>query len=179
MKREEMLKRLKRIPFNVLWPEDSWEDLGFTESPVWIDNHGYGYYYCDEPNMYYKLRGISNDKWQTIRNKLNERTLLPRDLEGTALSKLYFCHDEYFSCDQIVTLLNLPEQLDDYFYCADDFDDVLFFKTREEMAQAIEERHREYSEFWEELSDELLDCWIERLCTGKYDNGFNFYETIE
>ena len=179
MTRTEMIRKLGTIPFNVLNPDCSWKDLGFTESPIWIDGLGYGYYYCDEPNIYYKGARIPDEIWKDIRKKLESKTLMPQDLYGTSLSKMYFCEDEeFFSCDRMLSLLDLPVIMGEFYYCVDGDEDMLFFKTKEEMVGEIQNAHYAHDTLWKELPDDLLACWIKRLCNGKYDRGFNFYEYL-
>lgn len=174
-----MLLLLKHIHFNVLWPEHSWEDIGFSESPIWIDGLGYGYYSCDQPNIYYKAARIPNGKWKQIRQKLADRTLMPEDLADTSLSKMYFCENtEEFSCDYILSLLALPEIMEDYYYCADGYGEARFFRTKEDMAIAIRNECGNHETLWKELPDERLKIWVERLCDGKYDQGFDFFEEV-
>ena len=53
-----------------------------------------------------------------------------------------------------------------------------FFSTIEEMAAALNDVRDYYGEKWEELSDELLYRWVERIREGQYGRGFDFYETV-
>ena len=45
MSKDEMLNKLSHLRYCVLWPGD-WEDVGFTERPIWVNHKGYGYYSC-------------------------------------------------------------------------------------------------------------------------------------
>ena len=142
MTRESMLNILSQVSFNVLWPDDSWEDLDFTESPIWINNKGYGYYACDEPNVYYRVSRIPDDKWKQIRQKLTEGTLSSDDLKGTSLANTYFSEwlDEPGACERFSSLLELPERLENDFYCAEIYaDEVGAFLTTEKLAVALSE----------------------------------------
>ena len=49
MTREEMLKELHSLDCRIFWPK-KWDDIGFTESQIWVNSKGYGYFYSDEPN---------------------------------------------------------------------------------------------------------------------------------
>lgn len=181
MTRKEMLEYLDQVSFNVLWPDDSWDDLGFTESPIWIDNKGYGYYSCDEPNLYYKASCIPNDKWKQIRQKLAEGSLSLDDVKGTSLANMYFFEwlDEPGFCERFSSLLELPETLANDFYLAEVCaDEVGTFATVEEMAAAIHEVHDNYFKKWKELSDDMLGVWVERIRKGIYGEGFDFYEVV-
>ena len=91
MDRKEMLEYLNQISFNVLWPHDSWKDLGFTESPIWINNKGYGYYACDEPNIFYQVSRIPDDQWKQIKQKQAEGILSKDDFMDTSFENTYLC----------------------------------------------------------------------------------------
>lgn len=181
MDRKEMLDYLNQISFNVLWPHDSWKDLGFTESPIWINNKGYGYYSCDEPNVFYKVSRIPNDQWKHIKQKQAEGSLSKDDFKDTSFENTYFFEwlDEPDSCERFSSLLKMPDTLEDDFYCAEVYyDEVGFFSTIEEMAAALNDVRDYYGEKWEELSDEMLSVWVERIREGQYGRGFDFYETV-
>ena len=88
MTREEMLSKLRALPFALIDPSSDWEDIGFTERPIWVNSKGYGYIMCDEPCSTYEVEGVSLEKWNTIHSKLTARTLLLEDIEGTSLVEL-------------------------------------------------------------------------------------------
>ena len=181
MTRGSMLNILSQVSFNVLWPDDSWEDLDFTESPIWINNKGYGYYACDEPNVYYRVSRIPDDKWKQIRQKLTEGTLSSDDLKGTSLANTYFSEwlDEPGACERFSSLLELPERLENDFYCAEIYaDEVGAFLTAEKLAVALSEVHDNYAVRWEELSDDMLSVWVKRIKEGNYGGKFDFYEIV-
>ena len=182
MIRTEMLKILHSVPFNVLWPDTlSCDDIGFTEHPIWIDGKGYGYYFCDQPCTYYEMKRIPDKRWRDIRQKLTDDILSIKDLEGTPLMTILedyqYDADDYI-CDQLLTLLNLPERTEDFFYCGFDEDEPHFYNSKEELVSAISRIHNDHNTCWEELSDEQLQHWIEGLQEGGYDQGFNFYDRL-
>ncbi len=182
MTRSEMLAKLKSLPFNVLEPDPDWEDIGFTESVIWIDGSGYGYYYCDQGNTYYKATRISDEKWKKIREKLSAGTLLWEDIKDTTLSQMCYFEDleedGEFTCDVMEKLLDLPEVMGDYYYSGVIHHEICFFNTLEEMVTAVKEEHESDCIPWEDMSDDLLSCWIDRLCNGEYDQGFNHLEIV-
>ena len=46
------------------------------------------------------------------------------------------------------------------------------------MVTAVKEEHESDCIPWEDMSDDLLSCWIDRLCNGEYDQGFNHLEIV-
>ena len=88
MIRGEMLQKLGTLLYIEIWPDDSWKDIGFTESRIWVNNKGYGYFMCDESNIYYAAKAMPEDKWLIIREKLGNGILTNADIEGTSLTKL-------------------------------------------------------------------------------------------
>lgn len=164
MSRDEMLKQLKALDCRVFWP-DSWDDIGFTEHQIWVNEKGYGYLACDEPNITYKAEPIATEKWQMIRSKIQEGTLSYSDIEGTSLSDMYFFEDdEAYSSEWLKGLLALPNEIANGFYCADSFDGPCFFGTEEEFLDFLK---RDWCDvYWDELDDENLALRIDRLNEG-------------
>ena len=66
MTRDEMLNKLHALKFCIFWPGD-WEDLGYTERPIWASSVGYGYYACDEPCLFKKIENVPNDVVRDIK----------------------------------------------------------------------------------------------------------------
>ena len=101
MTRTDMLKALSCVPFVLIDPLSEWEDIGFTERPIWVNSKGYGYIMCDEPCSSCEVDGVPLEKWKTIHQKLADGSLQLEDIEGTSLSDLleeithgYFDKDE-------------------------------------------------------------------------------------
>ena len=40
--RKKMIQKLSSIPYAELWPGNDWDDIGFTESRIWVNGKGYG-----------------------------------------------------------------------------------------------------------------------------------------
>ena len=74
MTREEQLTKLQSLRFCVFWP-DNWEDIGFTERPIWVNSWGYGYYPCDEPCNFLVIDNINDDDIKVLKDKLKKGTL--------------------------------------------------------------------------------------------------------
>lgn len=43
MNKKQILKKLSGLHYNLIWPDSAWEDVGFTERPLWINNKGWVY----------------------------------------------------------------------------------------------------------------------------------------
>ena len=87
-----------------------------------------------------------------------------------SLSELYYFDnvDESFECGGILEdLLRLSDKQDDAFYCADTDNGPRFFSSYEELKRFMD---RDWCECrWEDLSDDELELWVERLHTGKLE----------
>ncbi len=166
MTREEMLKELSKIDYLELWPSDDWDDVGFTERRIWLNNSGYGYIACDEPDIYYKITRLPDQKWRMIREKIIARRLEHEDIQETVLSKLDLNMSEDLNED-LKGLLLLPDSIGEYFYCAVMFDENLFFNTEMELLESI--KRTDCDVYWSDLSDDELQEWVNRLeliCPG-------------
>ena len=168
MTREEMLNKLATLNFKYIDPSSEWEDIGFTERPIWINSKGYGYLACDDPSdNYYECPGIEQEKWNSIRTKLAEGTLQYDDIDGTSAVDLLdivssgdFDEDKNL-CDYLMKLLTLPENAIEKIYCIQDYDDWVYFSSEGEFKKAYERDEVDYA--WDELDEEILVQWINRL----------------
>ena len=175
MTKKEMLKKLSGLRYNLIWPDSSWEDVGFTERPIWINNKGWGYISCDEPCDFGEIEAISDDKWKNIREKLQKNKLKLIDLKETSLEQLFIDYYEYYDEEddidendgytglnsKLKSLLSLPNQLGEHIYWADTFDGFDFFISEEEMYKSID--YRDCDQNWKDLDDKMLAVWIERI----------------
>ena len=174
MTREEMLKELHSLDCRIFWPK-KWDYIVFTESQIWVNSKGYGYFYCDEPNYVYKAESIPDEKWKKIRTAVKNGALTPEDIAGTSLASMCFFEDEEpFSEELINQLLTLPEKLGDFYYCADALDVPCFFSTERELLDYL---NRDWCDiYWDDLDDETLALWITRLHEG--DLEWDIYTTV-
>ena len=162
-----MLKALEKLPFALIWP-GNWEDIGFTERPIWVNAKGYGYIMCDEPCSSLNVEGLPLAKWFEIRSKLVEGSLQVSDIEGTSLEELlnevthgFFDEDDDL-CEALKGLSLLPDEKIDQIWGVETFDGWEFFSTEESFKKAYE---RDWAdERWENLPDDILSEWIDRLC---------------
>ena len=167
MTREEMLEVLHGVKFALIWPPSSWEDVGFTEREIWVNNEGYGYIMCDEPTARGSVQGIEREKWISIRKKLQSHNLAFEDVEGTSLVELLEIvsfgefYEEDNPCDYLEGLLDLPDDQLDCIYFLQTFDGWEFFDSEEARDNMLERDWCDYE--WKELSDEMLAVWIARL----------------
>ena len=175
MSRDVMLNRLSKIEYTEIWPDDDWEDIGYTELQIWLNGNGYGYFRHDEQANCYKLNRITDQKWSIIRKKLSNNNLSIDDVKETALAKLYII-EEYNPDDQIDLndilreLLMLPETLGEYFYCAEFSGDYHFYNTENEIYERIKRNDCDIK--WDDLNDDELAEWIKRLESIEMGIGF-------
>ena len=171
MTREEMLDILHDVRFALIWPPSSWEDIGFTEREIWVNSKGYGYIMCDEPTYRGEVPGVEQAKWTSIRKKLMAKALTFEDLKGTSLIELLdivtfneYCEDDD-PCDYLEGLLDLPDDQLGCIYFLQTFDGWEFFDSEEVRDNMLERDECDYE--WDELSDEMLAEWINRLLDEK------------
>lgn len=167
MNRKKMLNILHTAPFALIDPPSSWKDIGFTEHEIWVNAKGYGYIMCDEPTARGNVSGIKSEKWQTIRKKLMEKSLTFNDIEETSLIELLeaitfgeYCENDD-PCEYLEGLLELPEEQIGEIYYLQTIDGWMFFVTSEALNRMLERDWCDYE--WDDLSDEMLQCWINRL----------------
>lgn len=167
MNRGEMLNILHAVPFALIDPPSSWEDIGFTEREIWVNAKGYGYIMCDEPTARGNVAGIEREKWSTIRKKLMEKSLTFDDIKETSLIELLetVSFGEYCEnadpCEYLEDLLEFPEEQVSEIHFLQTIDGWMFFESGEELERVLERDWCDYE--WDDLSDEMLQCWINRL----------------
>lgn len=169
MTREEMLNLLRSVEFELIDPPSSWKDIGFTEREIWVNSKGYGYIMCDEPTRWWEGSGIEESKWNVIRTKLANDSIALADIEGTSLEDLLdeFGFDEGWDDlrDTLLGLLDLPKSPPQNLFCLQTIDGNQFFITEGTFKKAYERDWCDYE--WDELSDEMLAEWINRLLNEK------------
>lgn len=161
--REKMLQKLSGILYTELWPEDNWDDIGFTESRIWVNGKGYGYFMCDENNIYYQAKAPSHEVLHVIREKIQDKTLTSADIEGTSLKELYFlCDlDGIDLCEALNSFVRLCDQIGNNYYCAEKDGKAMFFGSSDQFWAFFA---RDWCDVqWTDLSDEQLAIWVDRL----------------
>ena len=177
MNREELLKWLHALSFSYIEPKSDWDDIGFTERPIWVNSKGYGFLACDDPSDACWIgNGVKQEKWYFIRSKILKRELLYSDIQGTSLVDLldtmtWFTPYTKFELSDNITeylqdLLDLPERELQNIYGMADFAGWLFFESEIEYRQKYERNWCDVA--WDELEyNELLE-WYKRLNESEY-----------
>ena len=133
MTRTDLLEKLHSIDCSFFLP-GNWDDVGYTEQQMWVNSKGYGCYTCDHPNIVYKAKSIPFEKWKEIRSAVKNGILTEEKIAGTSLAEIcFFEEDNVFSEEWLKHLLDLPEQLGEYYYCADSLNGPMFFNTEEQF----------------------------------------------
>lgn len=166
MSREEMLSALGQLNYSLIWPGD-WDDVGFTEREIWVNDKGYGFIMCDEPTQYWHIPGIDADKWARIKSAFNDSQLTFADIKETPLKSMIegvgLDVDECNSSDlcNILRGLVLADYATRPFYAMSTIDGIEYYDTEESFKAAFE---RDWADvYWKDLSDEMLTTWLNRL----------------
>lgn len=165
MTRTEIINKLSALRFCVLWP-GGWDDIGFTERPIWINHEGYGYYFDDEPCSFAIINGLDPAAVCVIKDKLKSGELAYSDIKDTPLDE-FFEMDEDSFMDYAQELANLPDSFDCCIYCGADLDGWSFYSTEEELIAAFSKDSSNYNfgVKWVDMDDALLQVWHDRLFT--------------
>lgn len=164
MTREKMLEKLHRLRYCVLWP-GNWEDIGFTERPIWINSDGYGYYSDDEPCRFLELQNLTDDFVKQVSERLSSGKFTLEDIKGSPLDapslEPYIDDEEWLaSFLNEYTKSNLHNEK--RVFCGEDFEGWSFFKTEEDLIQAFAKDY-DYGAFWDEMDEDKLSKWYTRL----------------
>lgn len=170
MNREEMLAAFGKLRFCVLWP-GNWEDIGFTERPIWINSEGYGYYFDDEPCLFTLIENVAPETVSLIKQKAATGNLSVEDVLSTPFSELNTWDDEEYWEWHLGDFVNLPESSSGIVFCGDGDGGWFFFSTEEELITAFEKDSSDYNfgEKWADLDDALLEQWYMRIFSPGVD----------
>lgn len=171
MSREELLATLGEISFQQIWPEPSWGDIGSTESKIWVNSNGFGYYADDEPTRVFHINLSGFGKWPEVMKQIKTEHFDRKIIIGSPIEKLWF---ELGDVDFISNLHDfLDQSYEDKtdFYCAETFEEPVFFNTLKELIQWKDDREADVR--WMELDEVNLKQWVERL------QEYNLEEWIE
>ena len=170
MSRDEMIDKLSRLRYCVLWPGD-WEDVGFTERPIWVNKKGYGYYSCDEPCAFLQIENLSDKFICFVRQKLSDGVLVVKDLKGSPLDSSPFVYVTFVDEDYLVALLDdlASSSISDKraFFCGEYMDGWHFFETEEDLIKAFEIDYCDRS--WDEMGEEEFSEWCTQLFEEEQD----------
>ena len=163
MTREEMLKKLHGLRFCVFW-DGGWEDIGFTERPIWINSYGYGYYSCDEPCSFAIIDGVSDDDIKNLKQKISDSTLSVEEFKSSPFNSINDYDDEEYLESVMNDFIRLPDHTTGQIFCGEDFDGWNFYSTEEELIEAFDKKDDFFGgEAWDEMDDTHLEVWYERI----------------
>lgn len=163
MKRDVILDKFSKLRFCVLWP-GNWEDVGFTERPIWVNAEGYGYYYDDEPCLFDVVEDVTPDVYEMIKNKAECGELTADYIKTTPFAKLNTRDDEH--CELLLeAFAYLPNEINGTIFCGYTENGWAFFSSEEELIAAFEKNSNDYNfgHKWEDLDDHLLEEWYKRI----------------
>ncbi len=170
MSREEMLNKLSRLRYCVLWPGD-WEDVGFTERPIWVNQKGFGYYSCDVPCSFMHIENMTKEFIDCVRQKQSDGTLTVEDIKGSPLENSPFAYNTFVDEEPLVSFLDdlaaSPISNKETFFCGEDVDGWCFFDTEEDLIQAFEMDYCDSA--WDEMDEDELSEWCTRLFEEEQD----------
>ena len=163
MTRTEIIEKLSALRYCVLWP-DSWDDIGFTERPIWVNHEGYGYFFDDEPCRFATIEGLTPVDICSIKDKLSRGELTFGDIQDTPLVEFFEADEDNFE-DCLPELANLPDSFDGCIYCGEDLDGWSFYNTEEQLIEAFSKDSSNYNfgVKWVDMDDALLRVWHDRL----------------
>ena len=169
MTRTEIIDKLASLRYCVLWP-GGWDDVGFTERPIWVNHEGYGYYFDDEPCDFTIINGLTPAEVSAIKEKLARRELTLDDIRDTPLVDFLELGEDSLE-DCAPELAKLPDSFEDCIYCGADIDGWSFFSTEEELIQAFSKDSSDYNFGikWVDMDDALLLTWYNRLFVEPQD----------
>lgn len=163
MKRSEMITQLKALRFSVLWPEN-WKDIGFTERPIWINAHGFGYYSDDEPCNFVIIEGITDKDIADLKRKIHEGNVSINEIKSSPFGAVNVFDDDEYMEEIVNDFLFLPDHVDQNVFCGNTFDGWCFFSSEEELIDAFDKGDKFWGgEAWENMNDEELSRWYERV----------------
>ena len=167
MKREGMLKRLQNVDFGVelvaLTSEDALER-------TFINSKGFAYDWVsfDEPWPAIKITDLTNEQLNSIKDKLRNKSLSKDDLKGTQLLSMFEeTGNNGNICDAFIGLQNVVFETDNTLFALYDMECNMpiytFYTDYALFVKAFEERYMRVDAEWQDLSDEDLMSWIDRL----------------
>ena len=163
--REDILRKLHRLRYCVLWP-GNWDDIGFTERPIWVNENGYGYYSDDVPCCFMHIEGFTPLFLNQTIEKLNAGILTPDDLTGTPLDHSPFVSVGYIEEESLRGFLHdlsiSPFIIKESFFCGEDLDRWRFFDSEESLIDAFKMDYCDGG-LRDEMSDDELTIWDSRL----------------
>lgn len=173
MTREELLKELKSIDLHAM-PTVVTMDMGLQYDYATSEGAGTGFGGMGDWPAY-MFESIEKEKWIRIRARIKDNTLMAEDLKGTGLDvlldKVHSINYEIVPSEVLKGLLDLPEELTGSYFCFFDagqwFDQYaekpMFFTSDKELKEEFISRFVDDLTKWEEMDDDELKNWYERL----------------
>lgn len=167
MTREEMLNKLHSINPGVELVALTSE---YALERTFVSSKGCAYDWVsfDEPWPAVKITDLTNDQLDLIKNKLSNKSLTKDDLKGSQLLAMFEANESDIDiCDAFIGLQDII--LDDdstLFVLLDDSENVPIFNFYSDytlFSNAFEDIFICVDTEWEELSDEDLMSWVDRL----------------
>ena len=163
MRRNEILAKFKTLRFCVFWPKN-WDDIGFTEHPIWVNSLGFGYYSDDEPCNFAVIKNISDRNIRDLKQKIIAHEISIEDLKSTPFSAIDTYADDDYMEGVMQDFLLLPDHVNGCVYCGEDFDGWRFFTSEEELTEAFDKIDDfNGGEAWKDMNDEALIRWHDRI----------------
>ncbi len=132
------------------------------------------------------LRPIGAEQWHRIRNAIKESALSYEDLEGTDLAPFVdniHSMKELDINEALEGILELPEDINEAFYCFydtgtwyDSLEKPMFFTSEAEVKEEFISHYVGGIEPWEDMTDEEIENWYERLNDDLQSFGFVAYD---
>ena len=170
MDRNSILDIFSRLRYCVLWPGD-WDDIGFTERPIWVCDEGYGYFYDDEPCSFVIIEDVTQAQVKEIKEKLAQGVLTIDDIEGSPFESINLFDDAEYLEAYLEDFAALPDSFSDCIYGGLGLDGWMFFGSEEALIDTFAKNSADYNfgEKWTEMDDALLKEWYERLFVEQPD----------
>ena len=170
MDRNSMLNRFSKLRYCVLWP-GIWDDIGFTERPIWVCREGYGYFYDDEPCSFTTIEGVTQAQVKELKEKLSHGQLNVEDIEGSPFESINVFDDTDYLAARLEDFAGLPDSFSERIYCGEDTGGWTFFNSEAALIDAFAKDSDDYNfvEKWADMNDEHLLVWYERLFVEQLD----------
>ena len=170
MDRSSILNTLSRLRYCVLWP-GSWDDIGFTERPIWVCREGYGYFFDDEPCSFATIEGVTQMQVKELKEKLADGLLTVEDIEDSPFESINIFDDLDYLAERLNDFVGLPDSFSNCIYCGEDNEGWSFFSSEEALIDAFakDSKHYNFGEKWIDLDDEHLMQWYNRLFVDQPD----------
>lgn len=167
MTREEMLEKLHSINPGVELVALS-SEYALERTFICSKGCAYDWVSFDEPWPAIKISDLTNDQLVLIKDKLNKRELSKKDLGGSQLLSMFNATGNNVNiCDACIGLQEIVLGNDNVlFVLCDVYADMptyTFYSDYVLFAKDFEENYMRVDTKWEELSDEELMSWIDRL----------------